>query len=180
MNKSFGQFYGDIVSLAKEAAGNSELAVGIIFEPGNEEMHEWLGSGAKTFTMRSDIVDEPEAISLTNAVLEEARDAAIKRHEEDLKLVNQGVYEHTDVGYSAIVPGKGITAVYYDICEPVGSAILGSQLGKAHSRLTVVMHSVDGDKATFAPQNKVCTYIRDFLYRSGKGTTTPSTGWAKA
>ena len=169
MNKSFAVFYGEIVEAAKAAADGKPITIGIIVETDSKEFAEWMQTRMNPFFMVSRLNDSQRELSLEDAL--DARDKAIKRYEDDFRLVHQGVFEHSDVGHSSFCSETGTSAVFYDICERNGVVMLATSLGRKIARLTVVI-SGEGAKDTCKPQRCVNACIRGFLSKNGLGTMT--------
>ena len=171
MDRSYSFLFGEIVETAKQAAGDNLLSVGVLFETENPDLKSWSGSGADKLYMSTEAVRDDADYTINRPFAESARDAAIKKHEEDLDLVRQGVFEHTDVGYGA-VDHAGISAVYYDICEPVQSVMVASTLGKSIARITIVVFTPDNQDIYRKVQACVSVYLKSFLSKNKLGTPT--------
>lgn len=176
INQSFGQFFGDIATVVKQAA-NSSINIAVIVTNDNDEIKQWIGTGMNPFYIES---SEGFDSGIGEADAKAALHMAIERHLADMQLVNEGVFEAHDVGYNAIDAEKGLTATYYDICERLDGGLIPGSLGKALARIGIVMSCPSGGyRDTFAAQDAVCRFIRGFLSKNNLGTATDVSGWGE-
>ena len=171
INKSFGLFYGELVAVAKEAAKGKTISLGVLFEPASPEMIDWGSCAPSGISMAINLADSSANNDLCKPVMLVCRDRALARHREDMKLVQQGVLEICDVGYSAIMLPEKNTVCYYDICQRTGTVMTAVSLGKSIARITIVMHA-ENERDTFDAQRAVGNYIRQFLHKNNLGTMT--------
>jgi len=171
MDRSYSLLFGEVVEAAKSAAGDNLLAVGVLFETEHPDLMKWTGCGSKTLYACSNAERDDSDYSISRPFAESARDEAIEKHEDDMQLVHQGVFEYTDVGYSA-VDHAGISAVYYDICERIESVMVATTLGKPIARMTIVMFTPDDQSIYKEAQARASMCLRSFLSKNNLGTTT--------
>ena len=184
MTQSFAMFYATLIDAAKAGCDGKAIGCAIVFETENEELREWLGTGANPFFAPPFSINDAELTRLKPEDVKKAQSAAIERHEKDMKLVRQNAYEHTDVGYSAILKDESLTVTYFDVCSLVETTMgglledkPGVGLSKPIGRLTVVLHSLEGASAMRKAQRNVVVFVRDFLDKNNLGTPTPETEW---